>query len=57
MSELTPDRLLDLQEKIEQQRKTVEALTRDGHPCPDAERQLRRLLAQLQASENVKRTA
>jgi hypothetical protein len=57
MTELMPDSLLDLRERIEQQRKTVEALQREGHICTDAERQLRYLQAQLQASENVKRSA
>ena len=57
MSELEPDCLLDLRKRIEQQRKTVEALQREGHLCPDAERQLRYLQAQLQASETVKQSA
>ena len=57
MTKLTPDKLLDLRDQIEQQRKTIEALKRDGHICDDAERQLQFLLAQLQASEKAKWTA
>lgn len=57
MNELEPDRLLNLRERTEQQRKTVEALHREGHLCPDAERHLRYLEAQVQASEKVKRSA
>lgn len=52
-----PARLLDLRERVKQQHKTVERLQSEGHFCPDAERQLRRLQAELQASESVRKTA
>ena len=38
---------LSLQEKIERQQKTVEALKRDGHVHDDAERQLKQMIAEL----------
>jgi len=49
MADLPKDRLLPLTSRIEQQRKTIEALKRDGHECPDAERQLRDLEFQWHA--------
>jgi arginine repressor len=45
------ERLLTVRKKIEQQRNTVESLKREGHECPDAERQLSRMLAELRAIE------
>ncbi|HEV2628993.1 MAG TPA: hypothetical protein VGV41_10150 [Pseudolabrys sp.] len=55
MTELMPDSLLDLRERIDQQRNTIDALKREGHECPDAERQLRHMLAELRTSETVAR--
>jgi hypothetical protein len=46
-----PHDLSILREKINQQRNTVEALKRDGHECADAERELRRMQAALEAGE------
>jgi hypothetical protein len=48
MTEISPERLLGLREKIEQQRKTIKMLQREGHLCPDAERQLRQMLAEFE---------
>lgn len=53
MSNLPKDRLLPLRERVDQQRNTVAALKREGHDCPDAERQLHQMLAQLNASERT----
>lgn len=50
-------RLSLLREKIERQRDTVDALKRDGHVYADAERQLKELIAELQASETDRRSA
>lgn len=55
MGELPKDRLLQLRTKIEQQRNTIEALRREGHDCPDAERQLRQTLVELKGSEGADR--
>jgi len=55
MGELPKDRLLQLRTKIEQQRNTIEALRREGHDCPDAERQLRQMLVELKGSEGADR--
>jgi hypothetical protein len=48
-----PERMVDLRERVEQQRKTVESLQREGHFCPDAERQLHYMTAKLQASDHA----
>ena len=42
-----------LREQIEQQRNTIEALRREGHDCPDAERHLRELLAEDARRRNL----
>jgi hypothetical protein len=49
------DRLPPIRERIEQQRNTIEALKREGHDCPDAERHLAQLLIELQATEKGSR--
>jgi hypothetical protein len=41
------DRLRLLQDKIDQQRNTIEALKRDGHETKDANRHLEALVAEL----------
>ena len=46
-----PQDLSILREKIDRQRNTVKALKRDGHECADAERQLRQMLADLEAGD------
>jgi hypothetical protein len=48
------ERLLSLREKIERQRNTIRSLKREGHECPDAERELQQLLAE-QAREKPSR--
>ena len=55
MPELPKDRLQPLRKRIEQQRNTIEALKREGHRCPDAERQLHLMLIELQAKETARR--
>lgn len=55
MTDLPKDRLAALREKVDQQRNTIEKLRREGHQCPDAERQLEHLLIELQASEQAGR--
>ena len=55
MATLPMDRLSILRKKIEQQRKTVEALKRGGHVYADAERELQKMLQALTASEKVAR--
>ena len=55
MTSLPKDRLVALREKVDQQRNTIETLRREGHQCPDAERQLEHLLIELQASEQAGR--
>ena len=47
------DGLPPIRERIEQQRNTIEALKREGHECPDAERQLAQLPVELRASEKA----
>jgi len=42
------DQLTPFRERVEQQRRTVEALKLEGHECPDAERQLHRMLGEMQ---------
>ncbi len=51
------ERLSLLREKILRQRDTVDALKRDGHVYADAERELRQMIAELQASETERRSA
>ncbi len=51
MASSPSERLSTLRKKIEQQRNTIESLRRAGHECPDAERQLKGMLAELRASE------
>jgi hypothetical protein len=53
MAKLPQERLSNLRSKIENQRKTVDALKRDGHECADAERQLSQMVAEWRASENA----
>ena len=55
MTSLPKDRLVALREKIDQQRNTIETLRREGHQCPDAERQLKQMLVELQAGEQAGR--
>ena len=55
MTSLPKDRLVALREKIDQQRNTIETLRREGHQCPDAERQLKQMLIELQAAEQASR--
>ena len=57
MDRVPKDRLLELREKVERQRNTVEALKRDGHEHADAERQLKQMLWDLRMSENPYREA
>jgi hypothetical protein len=52
MTALPKDKLVILRKKIDQQRKTVDTLKREGHPCPDAERELGQMEAYLRAAEN-----
>jgi hypothetical protein len=47
MASLVDDLLSALREKIEQQKSTIESLKREGHDCPDAERQLKQMLEKL----------
>jgi len=54
MAELQKDKISTLREKMERQRNTVASLKRDGHDCPDAERQLRELETQFHADEDGK---
>ncbi len=51
MANTPKERLSILKQKVERQRNTVELLKRDRHECADAERQLKRLLAELQGCE------
>jgi len=55
MTDLPKDQLRPLREMIEQQRNTVESLKRDGHQCPDAERQLHRMLGEFQRNAKPER--
>jgi len=55
MTSFPKDRLSLLRNKIEQQRQTVDALKAGGHPCPDAERQLQQMTAELRAGERAAR--
>ena len=55
MTSLPKDRLVALREKVDQQRNTIETLRREGHQCPDAERQLKQMLIELQAAEQASR--
>lgn len=55
MTDLPKDRLAALREKVDQQRNTIETLRREGHQCPDAERQLKQMFIELQASEQAGR--
>ena len=50
MADFPKDRI-PLRDRLQQQRNTVAALKRDGHDCPDAERQLRDLEIQARAEE------
>ena len=50
MTDFEKDRFA-LRERIERQRHTIARLKREGHDCPDAERQLQQLLLEMQASE------
>ena len=45
MANLPHERLYLLQHKIQQQRRTVETLKREGHEHADAERQLAQMLS------------
>jgi hypothetical protein len=53
MVDLANDKLSVLRAEIEQQRHTIDTLRRDGHDCPDAERQLARMLAELRVKERA----
>lgn len=57
MTPSSKERLSLLREKIERQRDTVDALKRDGHVYADAERQLKELIAELEASKTERRRA
>ena len=57
MTDLPKDKLAALLARIDQQRNTIDALKRDGHECTDAERQLRQMVAELNASQNTGHSA
>lgn len=57
MASLPQERISILQGQIEQQRRTVETLKRDGHECADAERHLNKMIEELRASENTSRAS
>ena len=52
MAKLPHERLYVLQHKIEQQRRTVEALKREGHEHTDAERQLAQMIVEAQTLDD-----
>ena len=45
------ERLSSLRGKIDEQRNTIQILKLERHDCPDAERQLSQIVAELQAIE------
>ena len=48
---------MTLRQRVDQQRNTIDDLKREGHDCPDAERQLRRLERELRATERPSKSA
>jgi hypothetical protein len=57
MMALPKDKLSILRDKIVRQRTTVNELKQAGHECPDAERELKRMIGELQTAESLPRAS